>query len=745
MLPFKIVQTTKRKALSLGIHGKLTCKTTSMKKTNVYYLFVFAFFFSNVLKAQSFDNVKKEYTFFSLTEAMNEAKRTQRMALADYQPTGLNIPGSYSFAINVSAFDTVNYKARFLIGFKPLWGSRNKQHEGDLKVGRNSIYSKNEGLLFITFVKKTGFDANPASIKVTVDGGTPIPFYYHGQTSAKQFQQQFDSIQKADYVQFASSKVIVTIPYEDYARNPIKNLNNTFDTIHKVIDWENECAGFYGTSKEHSPTRLRMHYNVDTYKKNGDGYYMYATGYQIGMLRDNFTELTDPKLLAKGWGIWHETGHTNQQPSWRWGAIGEISVNIFSLYVQEKFEQPGPLNKPNSATQGMTLAENIQRYLALPDKDYNNHQKTDNNPLFTKMYMFWQLKEAYGWQLIQNIHRYFRENPSDGGTDQDKIDRFILASSTLSGNDLRPFFIKWGLKIGTETNTKIAALKLPLPKVDPSLNVTDKWKPTLKDTQKLAADFLAIENAEREKKGLKPFKSVPILVQQSKEHCNEMQVKGGFTWGEYPSRQNKIREELGIDSHPEFNMMSVENVTSAQEIWNAWLNDKKDGGGAFDKYDLVGVYILQDKNSNDKFYIAQYYAHDLEFIPAQQLAEKLFNAENEHRKKLGLKPFEIRQELVDAAAGLSKDMYDKKGMTYGDYGGRAKIIRDKLGNNVRVELHILVTGTGNVNEIMNAWTCPTDSPRRNIDGNYLYTGFGIIFDKGRYYIAQYFASDPTVK
>ncbi len=69
---------------------------------------------------------------------------------------------------------------------------------------------------------------------------------------------------------------------------------------------------------------------------------MYASNYFIGMKRDNYADLTEK--LDNEWGIWHETGHTHQQYSWTWDSIGEISVNLFSLYVQEKFGLPSRLN-----------------------------------------------------------------------------------------------------------------------------------------------------------------------------------------------------------------------------------------------------------------------------------------------------------------------------------------------------------------------------------------------------------------
>ncbi len=691
--------------------------------------------------AQSYDNVKKEYELVSLTDAIKEQVRAQRSVLADYHPTGLYIKKGETFTVNVSTLDTA-YKLIALIGFKPLWQGRNKQHEKDLTSGKNSIRASEEGLLFFTFIKKNGLDLNPVTTFIKVEGGNAVPFWQMGKTPLAQWEDQLATIRNAPYVQLVSPKVMITIPYENYIKTPIKNLQNSFDTIHKVIDWENECAGFGGNSKEHMPTRLRLHYVVDTYNHNGDGYYMYTTGYHIGMLRDNFEELTNPRRLAtNGWGIWHETGHTNQQPSWTWSAIGEISVNIFSLYVQEKFEQPTPFNKPNSATKGMTLFESAKRYMAIPDKDYNKHLPEDNNPLFTKMMMFWQLKESYGWQVIQNLHKYFREFPQGQASDQEKISRFIYAMCKITNNDLRGFFHKWGLEPGAATSLRIDSLRLHQPVNDPSQNLTDKWKPKLLDTRKMADDLLTLENEYRKKKGLKPFKYSQFISDESMVQCRDMQDNGGFAWGNYPQRQKNIIDKYGPNSRPNFNML-VNEDGDPSTILTEWLN-LKDGGGAADDYDVVGIGILQDPNESAKFYVAQYFAKETIYKEPGQLVNELLKLENDYRQKIGLKPFALKQELADAASIHSDEMVKKNGLTYGDYLGRFKTIKEKMGNNVKPELHLLISDTDNAQAIVNQWILDPGGPRKDIEGAYQYTGFGVTLKNGKYYIAQYVAYDPA--
>jgi hypothetical protein len=194
---------------------------------------------------------------------------------------------------------------------------------------------------------------------------------------------------------------------------------------------------------------------------------MYASNYLIGMKRDNFTDLTEK--LDKEWGIWHETGHTHQQKSWTWESIGEISVNIFSLYVQEKFGMPSRLG--TAEDDKTTSFERAGKYLAQPNKNYLEQNEDDYNEFFTKLVMFHQLKSVYGWDAFKKLHQHFRKQPfvaDEEVTDEEKASRFVYAMCLVTKNNLVPFFKKWGITIDEETAKKVKRLNLPLPVVDPS-------------------------------------------------------------------------------------------------------------------------------------------------------------------------------------------------------------------------------------------------------------------------------------
>lgn len=420
--------------------------------------------------AQEFNNYAKQYTLISQTEAGFEAERMQRMRLADHQPSGLFVRKNERFLVTVSNLDP-KYRLSTMIGFKPQWGNRNSTQENEVKNGETWLQATQDGILSFVFVKREGYDTQPSSVNVRINGGKAFPLYKLGRSNPANWANDLRTMTDAKFVQFVSDKALITLPYRDYMRQPMADIAASFDVIHKIIDLQDELAGFDDSSPENMRTRNRLHYLVDTYatEKEREDWYMYAMDHTIGMKSDNFTDLTDRP--GTSWGVWHETGHTHQQYSWTWNSIGEISVNLFSLHVQEKFGQPSRLGTVEGDEE-LTSFEKARRYIANREKNYLvSNEEADYNELFSKLVMFHQLKSVYGWDAIKRVHQYFRKLPAadrEDDSDEAMANRFIYAMCFVTKNNLVPFFKKWGLNADSATTQKVNNMRLPLPKTDPS-------------------------------------------------------------------------------------------------------------------------------------------------------------------------------------------------------------------------------------------------------------------------------------
>ncbi len=90
----------------------------------------------------------------------------------------------------------------------------------------------------------------------------------------------------------------------------------------------------------------RVNYNYYMFR-DGDGVaYMGAkVGYAMKMV-------VTPESVIKGdpcWGFSHEVGHVHQtRPMFNWGGLGEVSNNLFSLYVTRSFGNKTRVSEQNN-------------------------------------------------------------------------------------------------------------------------------------------------------------------------------------------------------------------------------------------------------------------------------------------------------------------------------------------------------------------------------------------------------------
>ena len=88
--------------------------------------------------------------------------------------------------------------------------------------------------------------------------------------------------------------------------------------------------------------------------------------------------------------------------------------------------------------------------------------------LYQKFFIYNANKSVYGWQAFTRLQKEFRKKPLGNYTDAEKAAQFVYMMCFVTRNDLVPFFKKWGLNIDAATAQRIAAMRLPLPKTDPS-------------------------------------------------------------------------------------------------------------------------------------------------------------------------------------------------------------------------------------------------------------------------------------
>lgn len=404
---------------------------------------------------------------FNVTEKLDAAKERDRLkygyVMMDFTATGLYMhPGS---TLNISVDQTSGTRLpQLLIGTYSRYGTWNtKPTIVQLITGTNTITNNQGGLLWIRYT-----NAAPGSAaKVAFNSGFQnAPYYKLGVTTQSEWTSQLQTRTTPDVVLEGSNCAVVVsrakaIEYQ--TEDPAAVLNK----ITQVIGLEDDLNGLDGSQPIHAKS---VHGYLLTQHEDPT-YYFFATDYRTAYITSDVNAiLTLNSVGTNGWGVWHELGHQHQM-MWRWGGLGEVTVNIYSLYVQRALT-PTVKRLVNSGVWPKAIA-----YLNKPagSKDFNGSTNYANplSDVWIKLCMFQQLTLAYGDILFKTLAKEMRSESPAFANDDAKMRYFMLKACSISGKNLSSFFQKWGLNLSTagitnQVYAEIAALGLPAPTTDPS-------------------------------------------------------------------------------------------------------------------------------------------------------------------------------------------------------------------------------------------------------------------------------------
>lgn len=321
--------------------------------------------------------------------------------------------------------------------------------EKDLIKGETKVSNPYGGLIYI---KPTLLNTSKPTTKITIKNAIKAPTYVLGETSQKEWLQMANN-PKVPMAELRSKKVILTVP-STYIK-AVKDPQKLMEAWNQFVDLENSLAGL--SSSQALPNKAPQEpwrYVADIQISWG---YLYA-GYPIMLYDEPCVQdlLSVEGLQKNGWGFYHELGHNYQQDRWTSESLIEVSCNIFSLYVQEFYGRPSELLADNAGTGQSSFQDALQFVTSnRTDKNYNDESQVQ---VFTRLVMFWQLKEAYGWDLYPKLFQTMRGLPIPDDLemeDSDRLDLMVEQLCKLTGDDLRPFFEHWGIRISSEAEKRL--------------------------------------------------------------------------------------------------------------------------------------------------------------------------------------------------------------------------------------------------------------------------------------------------
>jgi len=404
---------------------------------------------------------------FNVVEKINASNERDRLKngyyLTDFTATGLYMaPGD---TLNLTVQQTAGTRLpKLLIGTYSRYGTWNTQPTVvQLTAGTNTITNAVGGLLWIRYTNST----TGSTAKVTFNSGHQYaPYFKLGVTTNSDWINQLQTYTTPDVVLEGSNCFIVVsrakaIQYQTEDQAAILN------KITQVIALEDDLNGLDNSLPVHAK-------NVHTYlltQHEDPAYYFFAYDYRTAYITSDVNAiLTLSGVGTNGWGLWHELGHQHQM-MWRWGTLGEVTVNLYSLYVQRTLTPS--INR--LVNDGVWTKAFTYLGKTAGTKDYNGSASYANplTDLFVRLCMFQQLTLAYGDNFYRTLAKDMRvENPTLANDDA-KMRWFMLKACNISGKNLSNFFQKWGLNLSTAAATTqiysdMAALGLPAPTTDPS-------------------------------------------------------------------------------------------------------------------------------------------------------------------------------------------------------------------------------------------------------------------------------------
>ncbi len=302
---------------------------------------------------------------------------------------------------------------------------------------RVTVASAFGGLIYIEVPEKAKLD----TLNLTVSGGVESPWFVLGETSNADWAARIRDL-PAPWAELASDRVILTIP-SDVARK-IDDPQAIMEHWVRILDADAELAGL---SRERPyPQR----YVADTQISAG---YMHA-GYPIMTHLDAASFMTDPKgLVEKGWGPYHEMGHNHQQGMWTFEGTGEVTCNIFTLYVLEN------VCGVDDASRQKVFGEDAVKARANYLESGARFETWKREP-FLALQMYAQLRLAFGWDAYRKVFAEYGSLPADQRprTDEEKRDQWLVRMSRAVSKDLGPFFEAWGVPTSAAARDSIKDL-----------------------------------------------------------------------------------------------------------------------------------------------------------------------------------------------------------------------------------------------------------------------------------------------
>lgn len=297
------------------------------------------------------------------------------------------------------------------------------------------------GLIYVEVPDKCDLGGVP----VKINGAVAAPYFVLGKTKLADWKNRLRK-EPAPWAELECSKVIVTVP-SSFVRT-LDDPEALMKVWDRIVELEDELAGT--AAERRRPERVVCDQQISAG-------YMHS-GYPIMAWMDQPKNFTSKEALLKGnWGIFHELGHNHQSGYWTFDGAGEVTCNIFTMFVFDKLCGVSPAKGRVNLDE---VAKNYAKHVA-NSKSFDFWKKEP----FLALSMYVQLQDAFGWDAYKKVFVEYRAAPKGElpKNDNEKRDQWMVRFSKVVGKNLGPFFQAWGVPVSQSALAEIATLPAWMP------------------------------------------------------------------------------------------------------------------------------------------------------------------------------------------------------------------------------------------------------------------------------------------
>jgi|GEM_PF-936713 len=294
---------------------------------------------------------------------------------------------------------------------------------------------------------------------VAVSGAVEAPFFQLGKTTGKRWLRKVRQ-NPAPWAELATDKIILTVPSDSIRK--LEHPQKLMQFWDEVMDADADLA-FISRDRPH-PERIIIDNNV----KWGA---LYTVLSKIVAPNDRSLTriLNEPQLRDSGsWGHFHELGHRHQFDGLDFDDLGEVTVNLYTLYVYQTILGKDLYHARDGSPRDSILKA-IKAYIAEPD-----YETWKSDPFLQLFTLFYPIIDTFGWDAIRKLNQSLRKLYKEqyGGrnlaqlykkTNDERRNQYFVLLSKAIGRNLDAYFDKLRIPVSDRSKLQVADLPAWMP------------------------------------------------------------------------------------------------------------------------------------------------------------------------------------------------------------------------------------------------------------------------------------------